>query len=110
MGFIIVLDAVFMVMLFLFFAKLKAWNLWKRLSGWQNGWSNLTRGAPRDPGITSTQNYSGILEETTLFFEAALRSEWANATRYLKQRGLKSDIVKTYELATHPVRASAAAG
>ena len=35
MGFIIVLDAVLMVMPFLFCAKLKGWNLWKQLSGWQ---------------------------------------------------------------------------
>jgi len=44
-----------------------------------------------------------ILEETTLFFEAALRlDDGRNATRYLKQRGLDSAIVKTYRIGYSP--------
>ena len=64
----------------------------------------LPRSAPRDP-VASRQRKTtlDILEETTLFFEAALRSEGGrNATRYLKQRGLKSDIVKTYRIGYSP--------
>ena len=44
-----------------------------------------------------------ILEETTLFFEAAMqRDDGRNATRYLKQRRLDSAIVKTYRVGYSP--------
>ena len=44
-----------------------------------------------------------ILEETTLFFEAAMqRDDGRNATRYLKQRRLDSAIVKTYRIGYSP--------
>jgi DNA primase len=64
----------------------------------------VPRSAPRDPAASRQRKTTlEILEETTLFFEAALRSEGGrNATRYLKQRGLKSDIVKTYRIGYSP--------
>ena len=44
-----------------------------------------------------------ILEETTLFFEAAMQRDGGrNATRYLKQRRLDSAIVKTYRIGYSP--------
>ena len=64
----------------------------------------VPRSAPQDPAASRQRKTTlDILEETTLFFEAALRSEGGrNATRYLKQRGLKSDIVKTYRIGYSP--------
>ncbi len=44
-----------------------------------------------------------ILEETTLFFESALRGEdGLDTMRYLEQRGLASDVVKTYRIGYSP--------
>ena len=44
-----------------------------------------------------------ILEETTLFFEAAMQLDGGrNATHYLKQRRLDSAIVKTYRIGYSP--------
>ena len=64
----------------------------------------VPRSAPQDPAASRQRKTAlDILEETTLFFEAALRSEGGqNATRYLKQRGLNSDIVKTYRIGYSP--------
>ena len=105
MGFIIVLDVVLMVMPFLFCARTEGWNLWKRLNGWLKWLVQLTYLVVLRKILRHHANAKplDILEETTLFFEAALRSEGGrNATRYLKQRGLKSDIVKTYRIGYSP--------
>jgi DNA primase len=64
----------------------------------------VPRTVPQDPA-TSRQRKAAldILEETTLFFEAALRhDDGRDATRYLKQRGLDSAIVKTYRIGYSP--------
>ncbi len=65
---------------------------------------SVPRSTPHDP-VASRQRKTvlDILEETALFFEAALRLEGGrNATRYLKQRGLNSTIVKTYRIGYSP--------
>ena len=68
--------------------------------------SGLTvpRSAPQDPAASRQRKTAlDILEETALFFEAALRREGGRkATRYLKQRGLNSNIVKTYRIGYSP--------
>ena len=64
----------------------------------------VPRSAPQDPAASRQRKTAlDILEETALFFEAALRREGGrNATRYLKQRGLNSTIVKTYRIGYSP--------
>ncbi len=60
--------------------------------------------APQNPAASlQRKTVLDILEETALFFEAALRLEGGrNATRYLKQRGLNSTIIKTYRIGYSP--------
>ena len=64
----------------------------------------VPRTAPQDPAASLQRKAAlDILEETTLFFEAALRrDDGRDATRYLKQRGLDSAIVKTYRIGYSP--------
>ena len=64
----------------------------------------VPRTIPQDPAASLQRKTAlDILEETTLFFEAALRrDDGRNATRYLKQRGLDSAIVKTYRIGYSP--------
>ena len=64
----------------------------------------LPRSASQDPAVSRRRKTAlDILEETALFFEAALRREGGqNATRYLKQRGLDPNIVKTYRIGYSP--------
>jgi DNA primase len=64
----------------------------------------VPRTVPQDPAASRQRKATlDILEETTLFFEAALRSDdGRGATRYLKQRGLNSAIVKTYRIGYSP--------
>jgi DNA primase len=64
----------------------------------------VPRTIPQDPAASRQLKASfDILEETTLFFEAALRrDDGRNATRYLKQRRLDSAIVKTYRIGYSP--------
>ena len=64
----------------------------------------VPRTAPQDPAASRQRKAAlDILEETTLFFEAALRrDDGRDATRYLKQRGLDSAIVKTFRIGYSP--------
>jgi len=64
----------------------------------------MPRSAPQDVAASRQRKAAlDILEETTLFFEAALRrDEGRDATRYLKQRGLDAAIVKTYRIGYSP--------
>ena len=64
----------------------------------------VPRTVPQDPAASRQRKAAlNILEETTLFFEAALRrDDGRDATRYLKQRGLDSAIVKTYRIGYSP--------
>ena len=64
----------------------------------------VPRTLPQDPAASRQRKAAlDILEETTLFFEAALRrDDGRDATRYLKQRGLDSAIVKTYRIGYSP--------
>ena len=64
----------------------------------------VPRTVPQDPAASRQRKaVLDILEETTLFFEAALRrDDGRDATRYLKQRGLDSAIVKTYRIGYSP--------
>ena len=64
----------------------------------------VPRTIPQDPAASRQRKAAlDILEETTLFFEAALRlDDGRDATRYLKQRGLDSAIVKTYRVGCSP--------
>ena len=64
----------------------------------------VPRTVPQDPAASRQRKAAlDILEETTLFFEAALRrDDGRDATRYLKQRGLDSIIVKTYRIGYSP--------
>jgi len=64
----------------------------------------VPRTVPQDPAKSRQRKAAlDILEETTLFFEAALRhDDGRDATRYLKQRGLDSTIVKTYRIGYSP--------
>ncbi len=64
----------------------------------------VPRAIPQDPAASRQRKAAlDILEETTLFFEAALRrDDGRDATRYLKQRGLDSAIVKTYRIGYSP--------
>ena len=64
----------------------------------------VPRTMPQDPAASRQRKAAlDILEETTLFFEAALRrDDGRDATRYLKQRGLDSAIVKTYRIGYSP--------
>ena len=64
----------------------------------------VPRTVPQDPAKSRQRKAAlDILEETTLFFEAALRhDDGRDATRYLKQRGLDSAIVKTYRIGYSP--------
>ncbi len=64
----------------------------------------VPRTVPQDPAASRQRKAAlDILEETTLFFEAALRrDDGRDATRYLKQRGLDSAIVKTYRIGCSP--------
>ncbi|MDC0648923.1 DNA primase [Alphaproteobacteria bacterium] len=59
---------------------------------------------PQDPAASRQRRAAlDVLEETALFFEAALRRDVGrDATRYLKQRGLDSAIVKTYRIGYSP--------
>ena len=64
----------------------------------------VPRTVPQDPAASRQRKAAlDILEETTLFFEAALRrDDGRDATRYLRQRGLDSAIVKTYRIGYSP--------
>ena len=64
----------------------------------------VPRTVPQDPAASRQRKAAlDILEEATLFFEAALRrDDGRDATRYLKQRGLDSAIVKTYRIGYSP--------
>ena len=64
----------------------------------------VPRTVPQDSAASRQRKAAlDILEETTLFFEAALRrDDGRDATRYLKQRGLDSAIVKTYRIGYSP--------
>ncbi|MFL2845793.1 MAG: DNA primase [Candidatus Puniceispirillaceae bacterium] len=64
----------------------------------------VPRSASQNPAASRQRKTAlDILEETALFFEAAIRREGGhNATRYLKQRGLNSTIVKTYRIGYSP--------
>ena len=64
----------------------------------------VPRTIPQDPAASRQRKAAlDILEETTMFFEAALRrDDGRDATRYLKQRGLDSAIVKTYRIGYSP--------
>ena len=64
----------------------------------------VPRTIQQDPAASRQRKAAlDILEETTLFFEAALRrDDGRDATRYLKQRGLDSVIVKTYRIGYSP--------
>ncbi|MGB1900808.1 MAG: DNA primase [Candidatus Puniceispirillaceae bacterium] len=64
----------------------------------------VPRTIPQDPAASRQRKVAlDILEETTLFFEVALRrDDGRNATRYLKQRRLDSVIVKTYRIGYSP--------
>ena len=64
----------------------------------------VPRTVPQDPAASRQRKAAlDILEEATLFFEAALRRyDGRDATRYLKQRGLVSAIVKTYRIGYSP--------
>ena len=64
----------------------------------------VPRTAPQDPAASRQRKVAlDILEETTLFFEAALRrDDGRDATSYLKQRGLDSAIVKTFRIGYSP--------
>ena len=64
----------------------------------------MPRTIPQDPAASRQHKAAlDILEETTLFFEAALRHDSGrDATHYLKQRGLDSAIVKTYRIGYSP--------
>jgi DNA primase len=64
----------------------------------------VPRTVPQDPAASRQRKAAlDILEETTMFFEAALRrDDGRDATRYLKQRGLDSAIVKTYRIGYSP--------
>ena len=56
-----------------------------------------------DPAVNPTQSRFDILEETTKFFEARLRSdEGRDAAHYIKQRGLDSTTVKNFRLGYAP--------
>jgi DNA primase len=59
---------------------------------------------PQDPVASRQRKVAlDILEEATLFFEAALRrDDGRDATHYLKQRGLDSAIVKAYRIGYSP--------
>ena len=64
----------------------------------------VPRTVPQDPAASRQRKAAlDILEETTLFFEAALRrDDGRDATRYLKQRGLDLAIVKTHRIGYSP--------
>jgi DNA primase len=64
----------------------------------------IPRSVPRDVAASRQRKTAlDILEQTALFFEASLRHDGGqNATRYLKQRGLNSTIVKTYRIGYSP--------
>ena len=64
----------------------------------------VPRGVAQDPAASRQRKTAlSILEEAALFFEAALRLEdGRNATRYLKQRGLNSLIVRTFRIGYSP--------
>ena len=64
----------------------------------------VPRSAPADPAAARQRKAAlDILEETTLFFESALRSEdGRGAAQYLKQRGLDAATVKSYRLGYAP--------
>lgn len=64
----------------------------------------VPRTVPQDPAASRQRKAAlDIMEATTLFFEAALRrDDGRDATRYLKQRGLDSAIVKTYRIGYSP--------
>ena len=64
----------------------------------------MPQDAPQDPAILNRRKVIlNILEETTLFFELALRREdGREAARYLKQRGLDEAIVKAYRIGYSP--------
>ncbi len=66
----------------------------------------VPRGARQNPAASRQRRTAlDILEETAVFFEAALRREdGRKATHYLKQRGLDSAIVKTYRIGYSPRR------
>ena len=64
----------------------------------------VPRTVPQDPAASRQRKAAlDILEETTLFFEAALRrDDGRDAARYLKQRRLDSAILKTYRIGYSP--------
>ena len=64
----------------------------------------VPRSALQNPAASRQRKIAlDILEETALFFETEIRREVGqNATRYLKQRGLNSTIVKTYRIGYSP--------
>jgi len=64
----------------------------------------LPRSTPQDSiALRQRKVVLDILEETTLFFEAALRSDdGRNARLYLKQRGLDRAIAKSYRIGYSP--------
>ena len=64
----------------------------------------VPRSTPTDPAAARRRKVAlDILEETTLFFESALRSEAGRgAAQYLKQRGLDAVTVKSYRLGYAP--------
>ncbi len=64
----------------------------------------MPESAPQDSAALKQRKVAlDILEETTIFFEIALRREdGREAARYLKQRGLDASIVKTYRIGYSP--------
>ncbi|MDC1382484.1 DNA primase [Candidatus Puniceispirillum sp.] len=64
----------------------------------------MPQSAPQDSAILNQRKVIlTILEETTLFFEVALRREdGREAAHYLKQRGLNAAIVKAYRIGYSP--------
>ena len=64
----------------------------------------VPRSASQNPEASrQRKNALDILEETAVFFEAAIRRQVGqSATRYLEQRGLDSAIVKTYRIGYSP--------
>ena len=64
----------------------------------------MPQSAPQDSVVFNQRRVAlDILEETTIFFEIALRREdGREATRYLKQRGLEAAIVKAYRIGYSP--------
>ena len=72
---------------------------------------DVPRGKPEDPEKTRRRRAAlGILEETSLFFQAALKSPGgARALEYLRSRGIGESAISTYRLGYAPRKGLGAA-